>query len=162
RHVDLLPVLADERNRPSWPTPWLIGVCPGGVQTDRTMYGPVADRRRAGGHVAAARRRGSFRPGSQPRGDAPRKMPSDWAARGLTGQRRAPGHAGELRQASRRQPGSDPQAHHAERRADPGAWAEEADRRRGGGREIGPTMRVFALRPYHPSARSIYQPAVLP
>jgi len=23
-------------------------------------------------------------------------------------------------------------------------------------------MRVFAFRPYHPSARSIYQPAVLP
>src|SRR5262249_31052973 len=28
--------------------------------------------------------------------------------------------------------------------------------------EIGPTMRVFALRPYHPSAGRVYQPAASP
>jgi hypothetical protein len=28
--------------------------------------------------------------------------------------------------------------------------------------EIDGTMRVFALRPYHPSAQRVYQPAVVP
>ena len=49
----------------------------------------------------------------------------------------------------------------------PGPVRPAASRRRGGfgcGREaaLDGTMRIFALRPYHPSARSIYQPAVLP
>ena len=34
----------------------LVGLYAVGVHTDRTMYGPVAGRRRAGGEVAAARR----------------------------------------------------------------------------------------------------------
>jgi len=33
----------------------LVGVHSGGVQPDRTMYGPAAGRRGDGGHVAAAR-----------------------------------------------------------------------------------------------------------
>ena len=41
-----------------------VGVCSGGVQTDRTMYGPVAGRRSDGGHVARSPR--------------PRVLPEAW------------------------------------------------------------------------------------
>src|SRR5262249_37552193 len=61
----------------------LIGVCPSGVRSERTMYDPVGDRLCDGGHVAAGRRRGR----SPPRPARPAAPPSS-----PTGSRPPPGH----------------------------------------------------------------------